>query len=49
MQAPASWPSQGRIKVENLSMRYAPDLPDVLKGISFDIEVGPRGFPVLHD
>jgi ABC-type multidrug transport system fused ATPase/permease subunit len=36
---PASWPSQhARIEVENLSMRYRPELPLVLKEVSFVIE-----------
>ncbi|KAL2917396.1 Transporter of the ATP-binding cassette (ABC) [Polyrhizophydium stewartii] len=32
------WPEQGRITVQNLSMRYAPDQPDVLKNVSFEIQ-----------
>ncbi|RXK39909.1 hypothetical protein M231_02843 [Tremella mesenterica] len=39
---PPSWPQKGRIKVQNLSMKYAQDLPDVLHDISFDIEPGER-------
>jgi len=39
---PPSWPSSGFIKVNNLSVRYATDLPDVLHGITFDIEAGTR-------
>jgi ABC-type multidrug transport system fused ATPase/permease subunit len=35
---PASWPSEGRLKVENLVVSYAPDLPPVLKGLNFDIK-----------
>ncbi|KAK4161185.1 P-loop containing nucleoside triphosphate hydrolase protein [Cladorrhinum sp. PSN259] len=34
---PASWPTQGCIEVENLEVGYAPDLPPILKGISFSI------------
>ncbi|CAK9783969.1 P-loop containing nucleoside triphosphate hydrolase protein [Cutaneotrichosporon oleaginosum] len=37
---PASWPAEGAISVDSLVIRYAPDLPDVLHGISF--EVAPR-------
>ncbi|WVF71138.1 hypothetical protein IAT40_005935 [Kwoniella sp. CBS 6097] len=37
-----SWPSRGEIKVENLCVRYAPDLPEVLKGVSFHIAPGMR-------
>ncbi|WVQ74986.1 hypothetical protein IAR50_004594 [Cryptococcus sp. DSM 104548] len=36
----ASWPENGAIKVEDLVIRYAPDLPSVLHSISF--EVAPR-------
>lgn len=36
----ASWPEHGSIKVENLVVKYAPDLPSVLHNISF--EVSPR-------
>lgn len=35
---PASWPSQGAIEVSKLVIRYAPDLPNVLHGISFRVE-----------
>ncbi|WWC65828.1 uncharacterized protein I303_108450 [Kwoniella dejecticola CBS 10117] len=37
---PASWPESGAIVVEDLIIRYAPDLPDVLHSISF--KVNPR-------
>ncbi|KAJ2649364.1 Transporter of the ATP-binding cassette (ABC) [Coemansia sp. RSA 1250] len=37
---PAEWPSEGRISVENLVLRYAESLPPVIRGISF--EVRPR-------
>jgi ABC-type multidrug transport system fused ATPase/permease subunit len=38
---PAGWPSNHGdvlLKVEDLSVRYAPELPDVLKGISFEVK-----------
>ncbi|KAF7118679.1 hypothetical protein CNMCM5793_008218 [Aspergillus hiratsukae] len=38
--APAAWPSKGRLEVANLSVGYAPDHPLVLRGVSF--EVGPN-------
>ncbi|WWC73697.1 uncharacterized protein I206_107669 [Kwoniella pini CBS 10737] len=34
---PAAWPDRGAIAVENLIIRYAPDLPDVLHGINFTV------------
>lgn len=37
---PPEWPQQGRIDVRKLSVRYAPDLPQVLKNVSFTVEPG---------
>ncbi|KAI8831071.1 P-loop containing nucleoside triphosphate hydrolase protein [Chytriomyces cf. hyalinus JEL632] len=34
---PTNWPSTGSIKINNLEMRYAPDLPLVVKGVTFEI------------
>jgi ABC-type multidrug transport system fused ATPase/permease subunit len=31
------WPHEGTVQVKELSIRYAPDLPDVLKKVSFNI------------
>lgn len=31
----SEWPSEGKIEVKDLRIRYAPDQPDVLKGVSF--------------
>lgn len=46
----AAWPEHGHIQVEDLHLRYAPDRPDVLKGVSFEVPsasklaiVGPTG------
>ncbi|TFK22452.1 ATP-binding cassette transporter [Coprinopsis marcescibilis] len=39
---PASWPSEGEIKVEDLVIRYAPDLPDVLHNLSFTVHPGEK-------
>ncbi|KAK3997784.1 P-loop containing nucleoside triphosphate hydrolase protein [Cladorrhinum sp. PSN332] len=39
---PAAWPTQGRIEVENLTVAYAPDLPPVLKNITFSVERNER-------
>src|SRR5690554_6877668 len=35
-----SWPAQGQISFQNVSMRYRPDLPRVLREISFEIAAG---------
>ena len=34
---PYGWPAQGAISVQKLVVRYRPDLPPVLSGISFDV------------
>jgi ABC-type multidrug transport system fused ATPase/permease subunit len=34
---PVDWPQDGAVCVDNLVIRYAPELPEVLKGISFKI------------
>ena len=39
---PAAWPTEGRLEVDSLVAAYAPDLPPVLKGLSFDIEKNQR-------
>ncbi|KIP06804.1 hypothetical protein PHLGIDRAFT_106557 [Phlebiopsis gigantea 11061_1 CR5-6] len=39
---PAAWPSEGAIKCEDLAVRYAPDLPDVLKDLNFVIHPGEK-------
>ncbi|KAK0545187.1 hypothetical protein OC846_005775 [Tilletia horrida] len=39
---PASWPAHGQIKIENLHLRYRPELPDVLKGVNLDISAGSK-------
>ena len=40
--APVAWPTEGRILVDNLVVAYAPELPDILKGVSFDVKPGER-------
>ncbi|KAL6237899.1 hypothetical protein BDW75DRAFT_248338 [Aspergillus navahoensis] len=39
---PASWPTRGRIEVEDLEVSYASDLPPVLNGVSFTVENNQR-------
>jgi ABC-type multidrug transport system fused ATPase/permease subunit len=39
---PAAWPSEGRLEVHDLVVGYAPDLPPVLKGLSFSVERNER-------
>jgi ABC-type multidrug transport system fused ATPase/permease subunit len=35
---PAAWPSEGRLEVNGLVVAYAPDLPPVLQGLTFNVE-----------
>ncbi|KAI8599078.1 P-loop containing nucleoside triphosphate hydrolase protein [Dissophora ornata] len=37
---PTSWPSEGKISFKNVSMRYRPELPRVLRDISFNVQAG---------
>ncbi|KAL2915593.1 hypothetical protein HK105_204778 [Polyrhizophydium stewartii] len=37
VRPPADWPAKGEIEFKDVSMRYAPDLPLVLKSVSFSI------------
>ncbi|KAJ6595567.1 multidrug resistance-associated ABC transporter [Mycena vulgaris] len=39
---PASWPSTGALRCEDLVIRYAPELPPVLHGLTFDINPGEK-------
>jgi ABC-type multidrug transport system fused ATPase/permease subunit len=39
---PAAWPTRGIIEVEGLVVGYAPDLPPVLKGLSFSVNSNER-------
>ncbi|KAI9441690.1 ATP-binding cassette transporter [Lactarius indigo] len=39
---PKSWPSNGEIECENLVIRYAPALPDVLHNLNFSVKPGEK-------
>ncbi|TFK22034.1 multidrug resistance-associated ABC transporter [Coprinopsis marcescibilis] len=39
---PASWPLEGEIRVENLSIRYGPGLPNVLHELTFTVRPGEK-------
>ncbi|KAJ6482536.1 multidrug resistance-associated ABC transporter [Mycena sanguinolenta] len=39
---PANWPSRGKIECRDLCIRYAPDLPDVLHNINFQVSPGEK-------
>ncbi|KAG6377471.1 P-loop containing nucleoside triphosphate hydrolase protein [Boletus reticuloceps] len=38
----ASWPQNGHIKCEDLVIRYAPELPNVLHHLSFEVQPGEK-------
>lgn len=40
--APAAWPAEGKIEVEDLSVAYKDTLPPVLKNLNFTIQPGER-------
>ncbi|CAG7931866.1 unnamed protein product [Penicillium olsonii] len=40
--APAAWPTEGRLEVNDLVVGYAPELPPVLNGLSFTVESNQR-------
>ena len=42
IDVPAAWPTQGRLEVNDIVAGYAPDLPPVLKGLSFTVEKNQR-------
>ncbi|KAL9596849.1 MAG: hypothetical protein Q9219_005519 [cf. Caloplaca sp. 3 TL-2023] len=39
---PAAWPSEGQLQVAGLVAGYSPDLPPVLKGLSFNVNKNQR-------
>lgn len=39
---PSEWPSQGAIEFKDLTMRYRPGLPLVLKGLSLSVHGGEK-------
>ncbi|KAG6899520.1 hypothetical protein C0995_005779, partial [Termitomyces sp. Mi166 len=39
---PASWPSEGAVECQDLVIRYAPELPDVLHNLNFSIRPGEK-------
>ncbi|GAB1210281.1 hypothetical protein APSETT445_009072, partial [Aspergillus pseudonomiae] len=39
---PAAWPTNGRVEVTDLTVKYAPSLPPVLRGLNFVVEGSQR-------
>ncbi|KIW98705.1 uncharacterized protein Z519_00366 [Cladophialophora bantiana CBS 173.52] len=42
VDAPAAWPTEGNLEVDDLVVGYAPDLPPVLKGLTFKVTKNQR-------
>ncbi|KAJ7485719.1 multidrug resistance-associated ABC transporter [Mycena latifolia] len=42
LRPPTSWPAQGKIQCQDLVVRYTPQLPPVLHGLTFDIAPGEK-------
>lgn len=43
-----AWPQEGRVVFEEVEMRYRPELPLVLKGVSLNINGGSKVLTTLH-
>ena len=39
---PASWPADGQIEIKDLVLKYRPELPPVLKGLSMSVRPGEK-------
>jgi ATP-binding cassette subfamily C (CFTR/MRP) protein 1 len=37
-----TWPTAGEVTFENVGLQYRPDLPLVLKGLSFNVKAGEK-------
>jgi len=37
-EPPSDWPQCGHIKVEGLTLRYGPDLPTVIRDVTFEVQ-----------
>ena len=42
VKPPQNWPAEGRVEFRNIVLRYRPELPAVLKGISLSIAAGEK-------
>jgi ABC-type multidrug transport system fused ATPase/permease subunit len=41
-EVPSGWPCEGRIELEDIVLRYRPELPEVLKGVSMSVKSGEK-------
>ena len=42
MRPKASWPAEGRIEIKDVFLKYRPELPDVLRGLTMDVAPGEK-------
>lgn len=42
MTVPAAWPTEGILEIKGLVAGYAPDLPPVLRGLTFNVAKNQR-------
>ena len=38
----APWPAEGRVEIKDVFLKYRPELPDVLKGLTIDVAPGEK-------
>lgn len=38
----ADWPSEGQIEIKDIRIKYRPELPEVLKGLTMSINPGEK-------
>lgn len=38
----APWPSEGRVQIKDVFLKYRPELPDVLRGLTMDVAPGEK-------
>jgi ABC-type multidrug transport system fused ATPase/permease subunit len=39
---PVTWPAHGQIVLKDVILKYRPELPSVLKGLSMDVKAGEK-------
>ena len=42
MRPKAPWPADGRIEIKDVFLKYRPELPDVLRGLTMDVSPGEK-------
>lgn len=42
VRPPSAWPSEGKIELKDVELRYRPELPPVLKSLNMTVEGGEK-------